>query len=264
MQTPTSPQVKRLVVANWKMNPETKKEAEMLARMSVKIGTGLKRSELVICPPFPFLGLSAYMRMPKSISLGVQDVYPERAGARTGEVSLSMVKDMKARYVIVGHSERRAGGETDALVSKKARAVIAAGMRPIVCVGETSRDGDAKYLRILREQLLESLAGISKNNASTLIVAYEPVWAVGASVADDPHETAETILFIRKTLADMFSERIALTIPILYGGAVSDKNAAAFLAHAGVQGLLLGRSGRDSKQLAGIIKASELTPFPQI
>jgi triosephosphate isomerase len=252
---------KRLIVANWKMNPETKKEAETIARASIKAGTGLKRSELVICPPFPFLGLSIFTRIPKSVSLGAQDAYPERAGARTGEVSISMIKDMKARYVVVGHSERRTNGETDADVSRKARAICVAGLTPIVCVGETSRDNDAKYLRFLREQLFNSLAGVPKSSALSIVIAYEPVWAIGASVADDPRETAETVLFIRKTLADIFSERIAMTIPILYGGSVSDRNAAAFLAQGGVQGLLLGRSGRDVKQLAGIVKATELTPI---
>ena len=253
--------IKRLIVANWKMNPETMKEAEMIALASVKAGTGLKRATLVICPPFPFLSLVAFARMPKSVLLGAQDVYPERVGARTGEVSLGMVKDMRARYVIVGHSERRAAGETSADVAKKTCAILVAGMSPIVCVGECERDVDAKYLRVLREQLLDSLAGVPKNAVSSLVIAYEPVWAIGASSADNPTETSETVLFIRKVLADIFSERAAMSIPILYGGSVSDKNAAAFLSQGGVQGFLLGRSGRDTKQLAGILKAAELTPL---
>jgi triosephosphate isomerase len=134
-------------------------------------------------------------------------------------------------------------------------------MSPIVCVGECERDVDAKYLRVLREQLLDSLAGVPKNAVSSLVIAYEPVWAIGASSADNPTETSETVLFIRKVLADIFSERAAMSIPILYGGSVSDKNAAAFLSQGGVQGFLLGRSGRDTKQLAGILKAAELTPL---
>lgn len=254
-------QGRRLIVSNWKMNPETKKDAERIARFSLKSGQGVTCTDIVVCPPFPYVGLSIFTKLPKAVSLGAQDIFPERSGAYTGEVSASMLKDMKVRYVILGHSERRALGESDGEVAKKVRSALAVGVRPIVCVGELTRDHEARYLRTLREQLTASLAGVSKISAANIILAYEPVWAVGANVADDPEETAETVLFLRKALADIFSERIAMNIPILYGGSVTDKNAAFFLQKGGVQGLLLGRASRDAKIFAGIVKASEQARF---
>jgi triosephosphate isomerase len=245
-----------LVVANWKMNPATLADAKKLAVKSKSLGKGLKKTTLVVCPPSLFL-CDVVASNAKGYTYGAQDVSKEPVGSHTGEIAATQVASLKATHTIVGHSERRGKGESDADVAAKARAALSAGLSPIVCVGEKERDDEAKYLLTLREQIHNSLEGVSPRDFARVVIAYEPVWAIGGSVADTPDDTAETILFIRKALMELASERVALSIPILYGGSVNDKNAATFLAKEEVDGLLVGRASRDPKKLAAIIDASE-------
>lgn len=243
-----------LIVGNWKMSPDTAREARALF-LSVKKSARTARADIIVCPPFSFLSLLANDAKTGKISLGAQDVSAEKGSAHTGEVSAPMLSSLGVRYVIVGHSELRAKGETDGIISAKARAAHDAKIVPIVCVGEQKRDEHARYFDELSRQIKGSLSGLSRKDAEKIIVAYEPVWAIGenASGADTPEGTEEMALFVRKTLADMFGEKVAHTIPILYGGSVSEKNAGEYLSRGGVQGLLVGRASQAAKSFSAII-----------
>ncbi|MBC8465122.1 MAG: triosephosphate isomerase [Parcubacteria group bacterium] len=248
--------IRTFIIANWKMNPATHVDAKKLATKSKSLGKGLKKTTLVACPPFPFLS-DVVAPHTKGYAYGAQDVSLHASGSHTGDVAASQIVSLKASYVIVGHSERRAKGESDVEVATKVRVALSVGLTPIVCVGERERDDEARYLLTLREQIHASLEGVSPRDFGKIIIAYEPVWAIGGDTANTPDDTVETILFIRKTLMELTSEKTALSIPMLYGGSVDDTNAAGFLAKDEINGLLIGRASRDPKKLARIIEASE-------
>ena len=165
-----------------------------------------------------------------------------------------MLRDMGVSYVIVGHSERRKMGETDEIVSKKAVATISAGLCPIVCIGEAVHDADGAYLGALKDQLKNSLAGIPKSAASKLVIAYEPIWAIGAKEAMQPEQINETALFIKKTIADIFGRDAGLDLTVLYGGSVNWRNAGDIIKKGGVGGLLV---GRESVNMPGFIELAK-------
>lgn len=239
------------------MNPLTAKEAEKLWSGVAKNLPTLKRSEVVICPPFVFL--EKLKKLSRKIALGAQDAFWGDTGAETGEVSAEMLYEIGARYVILGHSERRAMGEKDEDVNKKIKGALAAGLRPILCVGEMERDAEHGYFKIVEEELEASLTGISKNSASKLIVAYEPVWAISSTpgrrdaTALDSNEMA---IFIRKILSDKWG-REATQVKIIYGGSVNDRDAGEFLSHGGVDGLLVGRASLSPEKFVKIVAICE-------
>jgi len=229
---------KKLVVANWKLNPSTLEEADRIIKIISR--AKITGATLVVCPPAVFLGRFTSRKM--SLSFGVQDIFYETAGAFTGEYSALMAKSTGARFAIVGHSERRAYGETNKIVAKKVEASLKAKLGTILCVGEKERDTHGHYLSYLKAQIDESLEGVSKNHIDGLIIAYEPLWTIGersrgAMEARDLHETA---LFVRKVLHDYFGKK-ALSIPILYGGSVDSENARTLIIDGQVDGLLIGR-----------------------
>jgi len=191
--------------------------------------------------------------------LGSQDVFHEAEGAYTGEVSVSNLKSVGVKYVILGHSERRAAGETNKDVNIKVKASLKAGLNTVVCVGEKVRDEHAEYLHHLKVELKESLQGVTPVAAKKLVIAYEPIWAVGknAKKADTPQETQETILFLRKILTEIFNKKIAMTMPIIYGGSVNPKNAVSFITDGGADGLLIGRASLNGTQFGKILKDSD-------
>ncbi len=248
-----------LIVGNLKMAPNTAREARALLS-AVKKTARVSRAHVIVCPPFPFLSLLAEDAKTGKVLLGAQDISNEKGTAHTGEVSGEMLSSLGVRYVIIGHSERRRKGETDTTVSEKTRVTIEHNMIPIVCVGEKTRDDRALYFDELSRQIRASLSGISRRDAEKIIIAYEPIWAIGedAIASDTPEGTEEMALFIRKTLADMFGEKVAHAIPILYGGSVSEKNAEDFLSRGGVQGLLVGRASQNAKSFSAIISLARL------
>jgi len=256
---------KKIIIGNWKMNPLSLKEAEKLFTNIAKSISGVRKTEVVICPPFLYLEkLKSIGWRTQKISLGAQNVFwgnpPAGGGAYTGEVSADMLYNIGARYVIIGHSERRSIGENNNDVNKKIKASISAGLRPILCVGESVRDENHEYFNIVKTQLVECLSGISKNSILKVIVAYEPVWAI-SSTANRKDATAndsrEMTIFVRKIISDKFGKE-ASKVRIIYGGSVNEKDAEDFLKNGGVDGLLPGRASLDPKKFSQIVKICEV------
>jgi triosephosphate isomerase len=245
---------KKIILGNWKMNPRSLKEAEKLFNDVAKNVSTIKKTEIVLCPPF--LYTEKLKHLSKKIIIGAQDAFYIDVGAFTGEVSAEMLYNIGARYVILGHSETRALGETDIDVNKKIKASLAAGLRPVLCVGEITRDPDHNYFNLIKTQLEVCLEGVSKNSAPKIIIAYEPVWAISTTrdrkdaTAEDSREMA---IFIRKILFDKFGKDMS-QIRIVYGGSVSEKTAEDFLKNGGVDGLLVGRASLDAKKFVAIVK----------
>ena len=252
---------KNIIIGNWKMNPLSLKEAEKLfadvAKSISNIKKTARKTEVVICPPYVYL--EKLKKLSKKISLGAQDVFWGEVGAFTGEISADMLYDIGARYVIVGHSERRAMGENNNDINKKIKSALSAGLRPILCVGEGMRDENHGYFNLVRIQLEECLLGISKNSISKIIIAYEPVWAISSTpnrkdaTSDDSREMA---IFIRKILSDKFGSE-ASGIRIIYGGSVNEKDAEDFLKNGGVNGLLPGKASLNPEKFSKIVKICE-------
>lgn len=252
--------MKKLIVANWKMNPAKGAEAKKMFLAISKIAHGLKKVETVVCPPLIYLESLGSLVQSRSCVLGAQDAFWEHAGAYTGQVSPDMVFNTKARYVIVGHSERRAMGETDEIVNKKIKSILQFPLIPIVCIGEKTRDDESHYIKELKNQINQSLSGLSQEELSRVVIAYEPLWAIGvhASSVCSPSECREISQVIRQVIADLGGTTdTARSTTILYGGSVDEKNAEGFLANGLVQGLLIGRASLDPKIFNQILKTAE-------
>lgn len=252
--TAASARRRPLVVGNWKMNPATPREAVRLVEGFRRRLAGAK-ADVVVCPPFPYLA-TLRAKFP-SLALGVQDVSAEAAGAFTGQVSVAIAKASGASFAIVGHSERRALGESDVLVAKKVAAALAGGLSAVLCVGESTRDESGSYLRVLAAQIKASLAGVPAEKLAKLVVAYEPVWAIGAGkAAIGPKELLESALYVRKCLRDALGPDAGGRVPIIYGGSVDAENAGGLIAEGEVDGFLPGRASLDAFQFAGIVAAA--------
>lgn len=206
------------------------------------------------CPPA--VQLSALKAKFRAAEFGGQDVSAEAGGAHTGEVSAPMLKAAGAGFALIGHSERRAKGETDALVARKVKAAIAAKLQVLLCVGERDRDPAGRYLRDLAAQTAASLEGITPAEAKSVAVAYEPVWAIGAGKsAIGPTELLETSRFVRKVLRDVLGPAAGEKVYVLYGGSVDGENAATLVSGGEVDGFLVGRASLDPYAFAAIVKA---------
>ena len=240
----------KLVVGNWKMNPGTLDEAKSLARKTRVVASILKHTSTVICPPFPFLSAVASRTKTPHYHLGAQSVSFEEGGAHTGEVGANVLNDMGVEYVIVGHSETRSAGDTDEMVSKRVKAVLDAGMTAILCVGEKTRDESGSHFDFIKEQIKNSLANIPKSRSGQIVVAYEPIWAIGAKEAMQPGDVREMGIFVKKIFADIFGNDTAQKVMVLYGGAVNFRNAADIMNIGQVDGLLV---GRESVNMAGFV-----------
>ncbi len=247
---------RKIIIANWKMNPQSLKEAEKLFTEIVKTIFGIKKTKIIICPPF--LYLEKLKKFSKKISLGAQDIFWKDSGAYTGEISGEMLYNIGAKYVIVGHSERRAMGENNNDINKKIKASIKMGIDPILCIGESVRDKNHKYLNFIKTQIEESLDKISRSFISKVFIAYEPIWAIGkGAYPATPEEFYEMTIFIRKILSDKFGIEAVKNIKILYGGSVNEKNVENFINEGYADGFLIGRAGLNSKKFSKIVKICE-------
>lgn len=249
---------KKLIVANWKMAPDTTKDAKRVFSSIKKVAGTLRNVQTVVCPPFVYIDTLRSAARGHRCVVGAQDLFWESGDeAHTGEVSPVMLRALGVSYVIVGHSERRALGESNEIVSKKAVAGVSEGMQVILCVGEGERDEMGSYTAFLKEQLLDSLQGITKKTIASVIVAYEPIWAIGknAKRAASPEDALEAAIFIRKVLSDAYG-KAAQSVPVLYGGSVNETNAQSFLAHEEIDGLLVGRASLDPARFNTILRTA--------
>lgn len=247
---------KRLIVANWKMNPLYLSDARLILAPIKRAARGQRGVEVVICPPAIFLTDLISRSEGSGLKFGGQDVFFEVAGAHTGELSPLMFRHIGAEYVIIGHSERRQRGENDGIINKKIKAATRAGLKVIFCVGEAERDGAGDYLKFLTEQLTAGLQGLPRPAAEKIVLAYEPLWAIGRSAAeaDSPAHFLEQAIYLRKIFSTIFGRELAMSLPIIYGGSVEVKNAADFLTNGEAAGLLIGHESLRGDRLAEIIK----------
>jgi len=248
----------KYIVANWKLNPPTPREAKTLFTKIKKASQGLRRVKVVVCPPAVFL-TSLTVGQGKVLSLGAQDVAVVDFGAFTGSLNSDILKYSGATHIIVGHSEVRERGEDNEVVNTKIKAILKAGLTPILCVGEKKRDNQGHYLEYLKTQLLEGLVRVPKKELSKIMIAYEPVWAIGVAArgVDTPEDFLHNALFIRKVVAKLAGQEAVMKIPVLYGGSVNEKNADSFLSAGGADGLLVGRASLDASKFGQIIKMAE-------
>jgi len=247
---------KKLIVANWKMNPGTHTEASFLFRGIIKAANKLHNVQTVVCPPFVFLDKLAQAYNGTKVLLGGQDVFYEESGAHTGEISASQLYSVGADYVIIGHSERRALGETDEDVKAKIKSALEHKLTPIVCVGESERDVHGKYLTFLRHQIVTALKRVKLVDINKIVIAYEPIWAIGKTgrAAITPQKLHETTLFIRRVLRETFNSKIADKTIILYGGSVKPENSEELLQEGEVQGFLVGGASLNAEDFGTILK----------
>lgn len=250
-----------LVVANWKMYPETGDQARVIYQATKKQLDRLAQTQVVVAPPAVFLPLLSGYARPKNLALGAQDCHYQNAGSFTGEISPVMIKDQGGSWVIVGHSERRAIGESDESVATKVNAALALALRPIICVGEAARDEEGVYLAKLEKQILASVKGVKDQDLSKLVIAYEPIWAIGRK--DNQALTGRSVfemkIFIQRTLARKYGKAKALTVRILYGGSVTPDNTADIMEEGNVNGLLVGRQSLDPAGFREVISLVEQT-----
>ena len=248
---------KRLVVGNWKMYIEGTKEAKALAAALRRKARKFTKAEVWVAPSFALIPPVVDVLSSSPIRVGAQSVSAYDDAPHTGDVSGTMLKDAGVWFVIVGHSERRAAGESNTLVHAELEQATNAGLVPILCVGEREREQDGEHFEFIEAQLVSALRGLEPAALKKLVVAYEPVWAIGrgAEFAMKSAEVEEMVIFIRKLLADLLGRKAALKVPILYGGSVEPSNAATLLAEGGASGFLVGHASVSAESFLEIINA---------
>ena len=247
----------RLIVGNWKMHKTISEAKELVRQLLELLDDPLPHGlTTVLAPPFTALAAVSNALQGRPYLLGAQDLFWEDYGAFTGEISGAMLKDLGCRYVIVGHSERRRHfGETDAMVRKKAAAALRHGLRPIVCMGETwdqRLSGQTEH--VLSLQLTDALAGVEKSQEEHIVIAYEPVWAIGSGHAATSEQIEETHRRVRTQLIALWGQDAGTPVPILYGGSVVPENIGGFLAIPDVDGALVGGACLDPVLFAKILR----------
>jgi triosephosphate isomerase len=247
------PKNKILLIGNWKMNPDTIKKAVTLTKGIIKVSQKSKNIDWKIAAPSIFVS-EILRNVPKGIIIGTQNINEENSGAFTGEISLLQTKSVGSSFSIVGHSERRALGETNENINKKIINAFSFKHPIILCVGERERDSEGFYLVEIKKQLEIALKDIKKETLKYLTVAYEPVWSIGknAKAVATYHEALEINIFIKRVLSDLFGEEGGKKVKIIYGGSANSSNMREFIDHANVDGFLLGRASLDIKEITKI------------
>lgn len=246
-----------LVIGNWKMNPATRAEAR---KLFIGVRQALRRknlhTDIAIAAPFVFIADIASYSPSNRIQLSAQNVSAEAIGAYTGEIAVAMLKSFGVSSVILGHSERRASGETDAAVVAKLETVLKAGLTAVVCVGEEKRDSAGHYFTVVEKQLHHILKSVKRTQLERLVIAYEPIWAIGTGATATPEDAHEMKLFIQKIIADTCSRAAIAKVRILYGGSVKAANAADLLNDGNVDGFLVGGASLKPKEFVDIVQAA--------
>lgn len=241
---------KPILIGNWKTNPSTLIEAKKNILAIDKKLTNKKQNYFLAVPD---IYLSSLKEIKTKAQIGVQNINGIEQGAHTGASTVQMAKSAGATFAILGHSEVRKEGETDEKINEKIKQVLATGMDCVLCVGESIRDKEGKYLKFIEQQLMIALHDVRKDLFTQITIAYEPIWAVGAKEPANPHECFEVAIAIRRTLTGLVSIDHAKKVSILYGGAVDEKNAPEFIKDGGVDGLLIGRASLHPDSFSKII-----------
>ena len=248
---------KLIIAGNWKMNKTVAESLDLVRGLKIEL-TNVKEVDIVICPPFTALSEVSKAVLDSNIRLGAQNMSEHNVGAFTGEIAAVMLKEFSVRYVILGHSERRQyQKESDALIAKKTLAALGASLKPIICVGETLAEREAGHTeKVLETQVRGSLAGLTKDQMSESVLAYEPVWAIGTGKTATTAQAQEAHAFIRRLLGKMFDDSVAKKVRIQYGGSVKPSNARELMSQADVDGALVGGASLEARSFADIIKGS--------
>lgn len=246
---------KPIIAGNWKMY-KTIPEGRNLVKGVIEKLTGFNEVDVVFCPPFTALSAVKELTRGTSFGLGAQDLYWKEQGAFTGEVSPLMLKDIGCDYVIIGHSERREHfGETDQTVNLKVKAALAAGIKPIICVGESLAQREAGETQsLIKRQTEQALQGVEGGAISQMVIAYEPIWAIGTGKSSNGKDANEVIGLIRKTVAGLFGDEPAQSIRIQYGGSVKPENIKEFMDQPEIDGALVGGASLEIDSFIKIIK----------
>ena len=248
---------KPLIVGNWKMNNTTVESIDLTDRLK-KAVENIKGVEIVVVPPFTSLDKVRGAIKGSNIKLGAQNLFWEDKGAYTGEVSPLMIEDLGCEYVIIGHSERREYfKESDEIVNKKIKAALRNKLKAIVCVGESLKEREEdKTMQVIESQVKKGLQGLSLSEAKELIIAYEPVWAIGTGRNATPAQANEVHTYIRKLVSQIFNEGIASNIKILYGGSVKPSNSAELMSEKEIDGALVGGASLEADSFAEIVRSA--------
>ena len=243
-----------LIVGNWKLNPGTSKEAKELARGVIAAAKKNEQTEVVIAPPFLFIPELASTVAKAPVALAAQDAHFEERGACTGEISPVLLATYGVSYVLVGHSERRALGETDIQVNKKIHTILKRKLTPIVCVGEKDRDKQGNFFNQIEAQIRSLTQGILPAQLSKIVIAYEPIWAIGTGATATAEDVKEMQLFIVSVLTKLYDRKVAEKVRLLYGGSVKESNAASLHAEGGMHGFLVGGASLSVAEFKAIIE----------
>ncbi len=249
---------KKVIAGNWKMNNDIGGTAKLISELKKELTQTSVKCDVIICPPFTSLDTASAMIKESVIKLGAQNMYHEESGAFTGEISASMLKSVGCDYVILGHSERRTiFGETDELINLKIKKAISGGLTPIFCFGETLEEREGGITeKVIERQVKNGLKDISAENSTEMILAYEPVWAIGTGKTATPQQAQDIHAFIRNILSEIYSSEIAAKVVIQYGGSVKADNASELLSCPDIDGALVGGACLKADSFMGIIKSA--------
>jgi triosephosphate isomerase len=248
---------KLIIAGNWKMNKTVAEALTLVGNLKLELAN-IREVDIVVCPPFTALESVSKAVLDSNLRLGAQNMSEQNFGAFTGEICAGMLKEFSVRYIILGHSERRQyQKESNALISKKAAAVHAASLKPIVCVGETLEEREGGQMeKVLETQVRGSLAGLTKEQMVETIIAYEPVWAIGTGKTATTQQAQDAHAFIRSLLMKIFDDAVAKKVRIQYGGSVKPANAKELMGQPDVDGALVGGAALEARSFADIIKNS--------
>lgn len=249
---------KKVIAGNWKMNNDLMESEKLIVELKNLLQNEKPNCDVIICPPFTSLSEASKLVKGSVIKLGAQNMYFEESGAFTGEVSASMLKSVGCEYVILGHSERRnIFGESDEVINKKIKKALSAELKPIFCVGELLEERENGTTNdVIKRQILKGLAGIPADDMKNIIVAYEPVWAIGTGKTATPAQAQEVHEFIRDLIEIEYSMEVSMNLVILYGGSVKPDNAKQLLSQIDIDGALVGGACLKADSFMGIIKGA--------
>ncbi len=249
---------RKVIAGNWKMNNDLTGSKDLINKLVQELKNEKYNCEVIICPPFTSLAEAGNLLKGSSIMLGAQNMHEEESGAFTGEISASMIKSTGSRYVILGHSERRTiFKESDQLINKKLKAALKNGLKPIFCIGETLEEREKNITNnVLKRQVTVGLEGISETELKDIIIAYEPVWAIGTGRTATPAQAEDAHNFIRNLIKEKYSKNAAENIIIQYGGSVKPDNSGELLSQPDIDGALVGGACLKADSFIAIIKSA--------